>query len=147
MRVNIKTNLWAGILCIAAAVVIWFLIPMQIGEPASENITVNARLFPQIFTVLIGVFGLILVAGSLLFHKETCKELYLWQEARVLGYYGMVALFVAAIPVLGFLIASILFVVLSLVYFKSRNKWHYISAVLVAVIIYLAFSKGLGVRF
>lgn len=147
MRINIKTNLCAGILCIAAAVVIWFLIPMQIGAPASDNITVNARLFPQIFTVLIGVFGIILVAGSLVLHKEVYKELYLPQEARVLGYYGMVALFVAAIPVIGFLAASILFVILSLVYFKSRNKWHYICAVLAAVIIYLAFSKGLGVRF
>lgn len=144
---KIKTNLCAGILCVFAAVIIWLIIPAQIGEAASDNITSNARLFPQMFTILIGGLGAVLIGMSLLFHKEVIREIRVGQEARVLGYYGLVALFSVMIPITGFLISSVLFVVASLIYLKSRNQWHYIAGVLVAVIVYLIFSKGLGVQF
>lgn len=144
---KIKTNLCAGILCVISAVIIWLIIPFQIGEPASESITSNARLFPQMFTVLIGILGAVLIAMSLIFHKEVVREVSIGQEARVLGYYVLVALFAFLIPITGFLISALLFVTASLAYLKSRNKWHYVAAVLVTAAVYLAFSKGLGVRF
>lgn len=97
--------------------------------------------------MLIGSLGIVLMVMSLVFHKEVIKEIQVNQEARVLGYYAIVFVFTILIPVCGFLLAALLFVVSSLVYLKSRNKWHYIASVCVTIAVYLAFSKGLGVRF
>lgn len=144
---KIKTNLAAGALCLAVSVIVWILIPYQIGEVAGGTITSDARLFPRMFTVLMGSLGIVLVVMSLVFHKEVIKEIKVNQEARVLGYYAIVFVFTILIPVCGFLIAAILFVAASLIYLKSRNKWHYIASVCVTIAVYLAFSKGLGVRF
>ncbi len=144
---KIKTNLAAGLLCLAASVIIWILIPYQIGEAAGGTITSDARLFPKMFTILIGSLGIVLIVISLVFHKEVVKEIQVKQEAKVMGYYAIVFVFAILIPVCGFLIAALLFVVASLIYLKSRNKWHYIASVLVTIAVYLAFSKGLGVRF
>lgn len=144
---KIKTNLAAGVLCLVASVIIWILIPYQIGEVAGGTITSDARLFPRMFTVLIGILGMVLIVMSLVFHKEVIKEIQVGQEAKVLGYFAMVFVFAFLIPVCGFLISALLFVVASLVYLKSRNKWHYIASICVTIAVYLAFSKGLGVRF
>ena len=147
MKIKIKTNLWTGPLCVAVAVVAWFLIYDQIPELAQDSITVNARLFPQIFAVLIGALGMLLIFLSLVLHREAIREVTVTEELRVLAYFAIIALFCALISLIGFLPAALLFAAGSLAYFGDRNVWHYAAVIVAVLVVYFGFSYGLNVKF
>ena len=146
MKVKVRTNLCAGIFSLVLAAAIWLAIPYQIGEPG-DTIATNPRLFPQIFCGLIAVVGGVLIFTSLLLHKEEIKELDLKTQGIKLLYYVIVAAYIFSISVFGFLIPSIVFAIVTLLYCKCRKPLYYVAIVLFAVALYLVFAYVLGVRF
>ena len=109
--------------------------------------------FPQIiagFFIVLGAIGLILELRALrkedlrlTFPKIDLKK-YLTQVVMVAA--GL--LFIACAKYLGFLPASILFVFAMLFLFGSRSwKFNLLFAVVYGILIFILFSKILGIRF
>jgi len=146
VKIKVHTNLWAGILSVAFALVIWIAMPYQIAA-GGDSVATNPRLFPQIFCVLIGILGVILIVSSLAMHREDVKEYDLKIEGKQLLYYGMIVAYVLCISRFGFLIPSVAFALLTLVYYRCRKPLYYIITISFAVALYLIFTYVLGVRF
>lgn len=146
MKLKIPTNLCAGIFSVALAAAIWFAIPYQIGS-AGSNVATNPRLFPQIFCVMIGIVGIILIITSTVFHKEDVKTVDVKLQGMKLIYYVILAAYVVCMGKFGFLIPTIVFAVVSLLFCRCKKPLYYAITVVFAVVLYLVFTRVLGVHF
>ncbi|WP_172408223.1 tripartite tricarboxylate transporter TctB family protein [Desulfosporosinus sp. FKA] len=143
-------NLIDSIATILLGFIIWFMIPYQIVIPSSlAQVAVNPQLIPRILAVVLilaGVFHLL----SCFRHKERSIVNEGKQEdgAIIRLLLGMIAIFayVALMPILGFVLATILDI-LCFIYLLGQPKW-YISlpvAVIASVIIWVIFYQLLNV--
>ncbi len=146
MKISIRTNLWAGIAALVSAVAIWFLIPGQIAS-SGDDVASNPRLFPQIFTVITGVAGLILIVSSLVFGREEVRRYSVRMEGKKFAYYLLIAAYVISMPHFGFLIPSLVFTVLTLLCLGCGKPAYYAWALAFVAVLYYAFSKIIGVFF
>lgn len=149
-EVTIPTDLIGAILFAAIAIILLVIMPSQV--PISETDVVNGRGFPTMLMVLTLICsGLLIVQNVIKLAKKeplhTCT-LNLLTEVK--------ALIILAILVVTYLIckATDLFVVGAvfcclgfLVYFRCRKKLYYAITIGFAVVIWVAFRFGLGVRF
>lgn len=146
MKLKIPTNLCAGIFSVVLAAAIWFAIPYQIGS-AGSSVATNPRLFPQIFCVLIGIVGVILIITSTVFHKEDVKTVDVKLQGMKLIYYVILAVYVVCMGQFGFLIPTIVFAVVTLLFCRCKKPLYYVVTVAFAVVLYLVFTRVLGVHF
>ena len=124
-----------------------YLIPAQVKSGASY--AVGPRTFPQLSALLIGGSGLALVITRLrelpsvqaLFKKENYSFNWKFLIRQLIFVVAMV-IYIQLIPVLGFVIASALFLFGMQYFFGSTSLvGNLITAVVFSVIIYLMFSK------
>lgn len=146
MKLKIPTNLCAGIFSVAVALIIWFAIPYQIGS-AGSSVATNPRLFPQIFCVLIGIVGVVMIVSSVVFHQEDFKTVDVKLQGMKLIYYVLLAVYVVCMGKFGFLIPSVVFAVVTLLFYRCRKPLYYAIAVSFAAVLYLVFTRALGVHF
>lgn len=146
MKIKLETNLFAGVLSLVFAVAVWIAIPYQIGK-AGGSIAANPRLFPQIFCAIIGLLGIILIFSSIVLHQKSVKEINLPKEGKKLLYFLIVAVYVFCMGWFGFLIPSIIFVVVTLLYCKCYKPSYYIIGGCFAAALYTVFTYVLGVHF
>jgi len=146
MKLKIPTNLCAGIFSIVLAVAIWLAIPYQIGS-AGNSVATDPRLFPQIFCVLISIVGVVLIVNSTVFHREDYKTVDVKLQGMKLIYYVVLAAYVVCMGKFGFLIPSVVFAVVTLLFYRCRKPLYYAVAVCFAVALYLVFTHVLGVHF
>jgi uncharacterized membrane protein len=144
---RLRKNLCSGVFSLVFSVLLWILIPLQIsGKRMLYTAAVGSDYLPRIVAVCCFAVGLVMLVNSLLLKKEKIIEIHLKAEARVLGAVTVMFIFIVLSPLIGFLVSSILAMVLILVYLKCR-KWHYyLSMVLLAGFIYVTFKFLLNVR-
>lgn len=149
-EITLPTEMIGAALFLVLAVVILLIMPQQVV--VSEAEVVNGQKFPTLLMVIMIICCLILLAQGaikLMKHEpvQTCT-LNLLTEVK--------ALIIMAILFLTYLIcrATDLFVLGGifcacgfLVFFRCRNKLYYAITIGMAVLVWVAFRFGLGVKF
>ena len=147
----IKRNdsLFSGILLIVLAVIVITQIPsIRITKMASD-----ARLMPKIVSVILLVLGAVLLYQGITdlmkrrANNETPKESFHADGAfRVAACLVLFGGFIFLMPRIGFILAGILYLVLSFYLLAPAGKKNHlliwITGILVPVVIYFLFVKG-----
>ena len=145
MKIKYRSNLVAGCIAIIAAVVLFLLIPSQVGVERKATYGINSRTLPYALSVLMAVCGVGLMIQSLIFKKDEVKELELKKEG--VGLLYMLVLLAYGIGFnYSFLISTVLLGVITLAFLKDKKWLHYLIVVIVTAAIYFIFTELLHLR-
>lgn len=140
MKITFRQDLVGALVFLILSISLWLLIPYQIMLTDDDEI-ITAQTFPRLVIGLMGLCSLILLVKELIkwFHKQPVKmvELHLYQEARTLIVIGLLILYWAMFQFLPFMIASIIFSVLLLLFFRCKNWIYY--AIVISVVLFVSF--------
>lgn len=147
MTIKYKSNLCGGIFSIVLSILLFVLIPIQIGvDPASTSTTgVNSRTVPYAMAVLILVCGVILILQSVVGKRDTVKELVLTKERLALVYIVCLIVFSLLYKV-SFILSTGFLGLATLVLLKCKKPLYYIIEIAVVVALFFIFTELLGVR-
>ena len=145
MKIKYRSNLMAGCLAIVAAVVLFLIIPSQVGLESSATFGITSRTLPYALSILSAACGVGLIIQSLVFKKDEVKEVDLGQEGK-----GILYLLVQLAYGVGFsdsfLISTSLLGIVTLAFQKDKKPLHYVVVVAVVAVLYFTFTELLHVR-
>lgn len=147
MTIKLRTNLISGIIFLVFSIILLFIIPKEIVQTYTQNQYIDADTIPKLIGYfMMGVSIYLILKGTIL-KKEVIKEIELAPEIVSLGFIFILAIYVAIIPFVGFLIASLLLGGVCLAIEKVNNWKVWLLVFGVIVLIYFGFEKGLGLTF
>lgn len=145
MKIKIKANLAGGVIFLLFSIIAWMLIPSQIQASKIATTLIGARFVPQITIIVIFVLSLAMLLLSLILKKDKIIDIDLSKEVKVFIFYAMLVGYVLLIPILGFLVSSLLFCIAMLLYFKVKKWTYYVISISVIVLLNFIFSNVLSV--
>ena len=145
MKIKYRTNLVAGVIAIIAAIVLFILIPSQVGVEKRATYGVTSRTIPYAMAFLIAACGLGLVFQSLILKKDEVKELDLAQEGKGLAYMGVIVLYAIGFSK-SFVVSTSLLGGITLAMQKDKKPLHYVIVVALVLVLYFVFNELLHVR-
>lgn len=145
MKVKYRTNLMAGLVAIIAAIVLFLLVPSQVGVETRATYGITSRTLPYAMAILMGGCGIGLVVQSLVLKKDEVKEIDLMQEGKGLLYMGVIVLYAIGFSH-SFLISTSLLGVITLAMQKDKKILHYVVVIALVVALYFIFNELLHVR-
>lgn len=86
MRIKYKLNLSAGCLAVLGAIILFLIIPSQVGLETQSVQGITSRSLPYALCVLMAVCGAGLIVQSLILKKDEVKELEIKQEVKGICY-------------------------------------------------------------
>lgn len=144
--VKINTNLVFGVLALALALVLWFVIPSQIKVSTMVTEYVTGRFMPQAMAVIMAVCGLFNILKGLTGTKDE-KEVEFDVEIKKLLFIAAVIVYGLLARYVSFLLASLLFSAGILAFLGCKSWKKYVAVLVVVIAVVLAFRYGLEVRF
>jgi hypothetical protein len=105
---------------------------------------ITSRTMPYLLAVVFACCGLILVIQSLVFKKESYKEIEVRQELKALCYMAVLVGYVVLFR-LNFIFALFFLGAATLAFMKTRKKLYYLVVLILAVGLYFIFTLGLHV--
>lgn len=145
MKIKYRTNLVAGVIAIIAAIVLFILIPSQVGVEKRATYGVTSRTIPYAMAFLIAGCGLGLVFQSLILKMDEVKELDLAQEGKGLAYMGVIVLYAIGFSK-SFVVSTSLLGGITLAMQKDKKPLHYVIVVALVLVLYFVFNELLHVR-
>lgn len=149
-EITLPTDMIGAGLFMILAVVLLMIMPGQV--PVSDTDVVNGRVFPTMLMVLMIVCcGMLLIQNIIKMMKKeplhTCTLNLLTEvKALVILVILLGTYFICKITDL-FVVGAVFCCLGFLAYFRCRKKLYYAITVGLAVVIWVAFRFGLGVRF
>lgn len=147
-KVKLYTDIVGPIVFIIFALAVLFLMPEQIK--LTEESKINARTFPVILMGMILFFSVLLLIKEIIKiitkKNVNVKEIEVLTEIKALIILVLLIIFLVLMNFIGFLLASMIFSVLMLYFFRIKNWKYYIIILIAAVLISLLFQYGLKVR-
>jgi len=141
-------SLIGPILFLVVGIVGFLLMPSQVK--IQEGTATTARTFPSLMLSIIVVCSLVLLGREVvkLIRKEPVEvvQLDVMTEIRALIILALLTLYALLIPVLGFIVTSMIFGMAMLVFFKIKRWTYYLVVCLSALGIGLIFQVILNVR-
>lgn len=144
-RIRISTNLGAGILGLLFAALLFVLTKNNIQIPVSETDMINSATVPYLLALLIGACSLALLGKTLVLKHEVYEERDIQIELRNLIFIGLLIVYVALMPYLGFLLTSLAFSAGTLFFVGCRNTKHYCVVLLFVAAVWAVFRFGLKI--
>ena len=149
-EIAVPTDLVGGLLFLAFGVVMLFIIPQQITVGKKE--VVSGRVFPTLLMWVMIACSAALVLTQLvkMARKQPVKvtKLNLLVEIRALLIFACMLVYYFACQWTGnFAVGSCIFALLMLLFFRCKKPLYYAITLGAAVLIWVAFRFGLGVRF
>lgn len=140
MKVQIKTNLWSGIIMGILSIIFLIALPGQVRLPAYDSGAPSPRIIPAITLVGILISSIILIIQSLVFKKEKIYEFDLEKEKPTIILIALMCLFVFVIINLGFIAAVCIVFPMILFYMGERKPFIYIFSVLMGIGVFFLFK-------
>lgn len=154
---TITKALLSGLLFLALGIFVLVMIPVQIAEVDNDY---GPRLFPKVTAILMIVASLGILMDEFLRRLRVRREnlpdpdalrfdFNPLAAAKFVFAFGMMAAYVFLFPEVGFLAASLGYVLVSLVFFRvSWSKWWYYPLQIVLVLaVYWVFKYPMQVQF
>ncbi len=145
MKIKYRTNLVAGVIALIAAIILFDIIPSQVGVERRATYGITSRTIPYAMAFLMAGCGAGLIIQSIIFKKDEVKEIDLLQEGKGLLYMGVIVLYAIGFSK-SFLISTSLLGVVTLAMQKDKKALHYIVVVALVVALYFIFNELLHVR-
>lgn len=146
MKITIKKNLWSGIVTVVASVILWFALPYCIkSQVTSLTAAIGPDYLPRLMIALMGICGAGLIITSLVFKKDDTVEVDLKDELRTFLFVAIILAYILLMPVIGFLLSTILFSCIALFFMETRKPLHYIVVIILSALIFVGFKYGLMV--
>ncbi|MGE4584852.1 MAG: tripartite tricarboxylate transporter TctB family protein [Sphaerochaeta sp.] len=146
--VRFHPSLVGPVLFLAIGILGFVVMPSQVK--IQEGNATTARTFPTLMLLIIIVCSVILLAREVLNiirgQEQNVVILDLLTEVKALLLLVMLLLYTLLIPVLGFILTSMLFGFAMLVFFRIRKWSYYLIVTLAALGIGLLFQVVLNVR-
>lgn len=145
MKIKYRSNLAAGCLAIVAAVVLFLIIPSQVGLESSATYGITSRTLPYALSILSGACGVGLIFQSLVLKKDEVREIDLLQEGKGLLYMLVLLAYGWGFS-RSFLISTSLLGAATLAFQKDKKPLHYVVVIALVVVLYFTFTELLHVR-
>ena len=128
-------------LLVFSLVMYFFIIPNQIKEISFGAGSLSPSIFPKVAVVIIGFLATCLMINSFFFKRQTRLSPF---GPKALAIILFLVAYVAGIQILGYYVATGLFL-LALMIYLSREKWikYTVIIVIFLVVNYLFFEKVL----
>lgn len=138
-----SADLWAG-LCVTALGVVALVASFDIFVPTGLNDSLGPRTFPIVISLLVMALGVVLSLRSLVRNGSTAADLGTRSTLVVMSV--ALAGYLALFGVLGFLLATVVFLTALFLYLGERRLWFaVVAAALISVAVSAAFTMGLNV--
>ncbi|NBI12985.1 tripartite tricarboxylate transporter TctB family protein [[Haemophilus] felis] len=148
MKITFRQDLVGSVVFLVVSITLWLLIPYQILIEDEEEI-ITAQTFPRLIIGLMGICSAILLVKELIkyFRKQPVKmvELNFQQEGRALTVVVLLVAYWGILHWLPFMLSSILFSVLLLLFFNCRNWKYYAIVISIVVSVSIFFQHFLNV--
>lgn len=135
MKITFRQDLIGAVFFLILSITLWWLIPHQIVIDDHEGIT--AQTFPRLIIGLMGCCSLILLIKEVIkyLRNEPSKmvTLTLKDELNALVVVVLLVLYWIMLHGLSFMLSSIIFACLMLLFFRCRN-WSYYAIVSVVIL-------------
>lgn len=147
-KTNFYPSLVGPFVFLVFAVVAFLLMPSQVK--VQENMATTARTFPTLLLQVMIAGSLVLLATEIIkiVRKMDIEvvQVELLTEIKALIILLMLLLYALLMPLIGFIISSLLFSVGMLYYFRVKKGSYYLIVVIATLTIGLVFRYLLGVR-
>jgi putative tricarboxylic transport membrane protein len=148
MSIKIRQNLVSGLFFFLLSLFLLFSVQSQIKT--METGTLNARTFPYLISAVLMLASVKLIVTDLdeRFRKKKriLLKLDIKTELKALLIFGILIIWLALMPFLGYLISSILMVSAFLVYFRVKIWWYYLVMIASCFLIHYVFTAFLNVQ-
>lgn len=144
MKIKYKSNLLSGIVSVLLGIILFSIIPMQIGTDFSVTYGITSRTLPYAISILWIICGIGLILQSLFFKREKIKEITLNKELKALGYMIVLLTYCVGFK-RNFFLSTILLGWITLLFNGSRKKSYYLILFIFVLIIYSLFTKVLHI--
>jgi hypothetical protein len=141
MHMKVKSNLVSGIIFMVFGAVLLLLMESQVIVYGDVPFIESAKVIPFFVEVLMVVCGAILVIQSLFLKKEKYVDICWSEQKYALMIIGIFAIFATLIFFAGFIVGAIGFIALMALYFKDKNIAHILILAVLAIIIYVLFTR------
>lgn len=145
MEIKVRTNLVSGIIFLILSGVLLAIIPEQIKQTYQQNQYIDAKAIPQMIGWVTAAISVILIGKSVLFHQETVRTFSVKPELMAIIYFAGLIVYLFLIPRLGFLLSSLILGAGTMAYQKVKSVKQWAVVLVIMVIIYFGFSKGLNI--
>jgi len=145
MKIKYRSNLCAGCVSLIFAIVLFFIIPSQIGAEYQSIHGITSRSMPYALVGLDIFCGVALIIKSLVFKNDEVKELELTKEKTGLLYIGILIIYGFGFSY-SYLVSTILLGAATLAIMKNKKISYYLVIVVLVVIMYFSFTKFLNVN-
>jgi putative tricarboxylic transport membrane protein len=147
-QVRFYPSLVGPVLFLAAGAAGYILMPSQVK--IQEGTATTARTFPSLMLTLILVCSVVLILQEVIkiVRKQPIEVVMLdvMTEIRAIIILALLVLYALLIPLLGFIVASMLFGLAMLGFFRVKKWGYYLIVALSALAIGLLFQGVLNVR-
>ncbi len=147
-KANFYPSIVGPLVFLVFAVAAFLLMPSQVK--VQENMATTARTFPTLLLqIMIG--GSVVLLGTELVkiirrNKLDVIQIELLTEIKALVILLMLVLYALLMPLIGFILSSLLFSVAMLYYFRIKKGSYYLIVIVSALAIGVIFRYLLGVR-
>ncbi len=148
MRIN--KSIVGGVFFLLLSLAIWFTIPYQI-KVLNEDM-INAQFLPKTITMVMLILSVLLLIQSIVKAKKNGtaeKDIITIQwseETRVLLAFVLLVVYAIVMPMIGFLISSIVVSGLVLLLMKVKKWTYYVYTFALAVFIHVIFKYALNIQ-
>ncbi|MFD1067031.1 tripartite tricarboxylate transporter TctB family protein [Oceanobacillus locisalsi] len=133
------SNIIASTIFIIGGILVFFYTNSFPSTPGED---VGSAFMPKIYASFLTILGVILLFKSIFINNEEGKG----NIVKIIMYILTFTIFIILIPILGFYVSAIIFLIMLLVISKERNKFYYlILPIGIIVFIYLLFQQLLNV--
>lgn len=146
-----KINRVIAVVFFCVGLALYLITPSQVSQISTASAKLGADFFPRFVTMLMmfGSVGLFVQTQIAMRHNYEIEEIpeHVWsREWKVAVVLGMMIVYVIVMPLLGFIVSSVLFGCLLLRLLRSSKWWHYAVYVVSVGIIYYIFKYLLYVH-
>lgn len=143
---KVRSNLVGGSIFIVFGTVLLLLLNKQVITYGDIVFLQSAKVAPFIAEIIMIVGGILLVVQSLVFKKDTVVSFDWGEQKYAVLTVGVFLAFAAAIYAVGFIIGSLLFIVLMFLLNRNRNIIEFVGLCVLAIGIYFLFTMVFHVQ-
>lgn len=139
-KIQIRTNLVAGIVMGLFSVIMLLILPLQVRIPMYDSGAPSPRIIPEICLIGMLILSVVLIIESLVLKKEKIFEFDVEKEKPVLQLMAILLVFVVLTLVIGFIPAGIIVFCFIQFFCGERKIGIYIYTIASVICVYLLFQ-------
>lgn len=132
-------NLAFPIVIIFISIMALFFIS-QFPTPSYEDSSVSSKFFPSAIAIIQIIICSFIILGEYINRRNKSEDNALFNKYSLFGALFLIA-YAALIYVFGYFISTLVAFIIYLFFFKSKNIWYYITALVFTSVVYYVFAN------